>query len=90
MIRTQIYLTKKEKEAIEQLSDERKTTQSNIIREAIDEYVAKKKRESGEGSKSIMDFAGLWKDKKDIPKVNKLRQGWSDRANRIEPDSNDR
>ncbi len=90
MIRTQIYLTKKGKEAIEQLSDQHKTTQSNIIRKAIDEYVAKKQRESGEEKESIMDFAGLWKGKKDIPQVDKLRQDWSDRVNRIEADNNDR
>jgi len=40
MIRTQIYITKEEKEALDKLSKERNTTKSNIIREAIDQYVA--------------------------------------------------
>lgn len=84
MIRTQIYLTKKEKEAIERLSDERKTTQSNIIREAIDEYVAKKQNKPAK--KSILDFAGIWKDKKDIPDVRELREGWEHRLNRLRSD----
>ena len=43
MKRTQIYLTEEEEAAIEKLSDERGTTQSNIIREAIDEYIVNKK-----------------------------------------------
>ncbi|MBO6585088.1 MAG: CopG family transcriptional regulator [Gracilimonas sp.] len=90
MIRTQIYLTKKEKEAIEQLSGERKTTQSNIIREAIDEYVAKKKMESGKERESIMDFAGIWKHKKDIPRVDVLREDWEGRVKRLDADKDDR
>lgn len=43
MKRTQIYLTKEDKKAIEKLSDERGTTQSNINREAFNEYIIKKK-----------------------------------------------
>ncbi|WP_185957225.1 CopG family transcriptional regulator [Gracilimonas mengyeensis] len=81
MIRTQIYLTKKEKEAIERLSDERGTTQSNIIREAIDEYVAELTVE--EKKKKIKAAAGMWKDKKDIPDIRELREGWSKRMKRL-------
>ncbi|MDZ7806229.1 MAG: CopG family transcriptional regulator [Gracilimonas sp.] len=81
MKRTQIYLTEEEKKAIEKLSDERGTTQSNIIREAIDEYVAKEKTKSKR--KSIMDFAGIWKDKKDIPDIDELRDEWEERLDQI-------
>ncbi len=87
MKRTQIYLTEEEKKAIEKLSDERGTTQSNIIREAIDEYIAKKKDEPGK--KSIMDFAGIWKDKKDIPDVREMREGWGRRMKRLGLDPDD-
>ncbi|MEX0845124.1 MAG: CopG family transcriptional regulator [Balneolaceae bacterium] len=87
MIRTQIYLTEQEKKAIEKLSDERNTTQSNIIREAIDEYVVKKKLETKK--KSIMDFAGIWKDKKDIPDVREMREGWGKRMKRLGLESDD-
>lgn len=73
MIRTQIYITKEEKEALDKLSKERNTTKSNIIREAIDQYVADKETEK---KKTIMNFAGIWKDKKDIPDVRELRKGW--------------
>lgn len=87
MKRTQIYLTEEEKEAIEKLSDERGTTQSNIIREAIDEYIVKKKSETKK--KSIMDFAGIWKDKKDIPDVREMREGWGKRMKRLGLESDD-
>lgn len=80
MIRTQIYITEEEKEALEKLSEERNTPKSNIIREAIDQYVADKKSEK---KKSIMDFAGIWKDKKDIPDVRELREGWGRQLKRI-------
>ncbi|MCG2590697.1 CopG family transcriptional regulator [Rhodohalobacter sulfatireducens] len=76
MIRTQIYITKEEKEALDKLSKERNTTKSNIIREAIDQYVADKETEK---KKTIMNFAGIWKDKKDIPDVRELRKGWGRR-----------
>lgn len=81
MKRTQIYLTEEEKKAIEKLSDEHGTTQSNIIREAIDEYIVKKKSEAKK--KSIMDFAGIWKDKKDIPDIDELRDEWEERLDQI-------
>lgn len=87
MKRTQIYLTEEEKKAIEKLSDERGTTQSNIIREAIDEYIIKKKAEPQK--KSIMDFAGIWKDKEDIPDVREMREGWGRRMKRLGLDQDD-
>ncbi|NBC66931.1 MAG: ribbon-helix-helix protein, CopG family [Bacteroidetes bacterium] len=80
MIRTQIYITKEEKEALDKLSKERNTTKSSIIREAIDQYVADKETEK---KKTIMNFAGIWKDKKDIPDVRELRKGWGRRLKRI-------
>jgi metal-responsive CopG/Arc/MetJ family transcriptional regulator len=88
MIRTQIYLTEKEKKAIEKLSNERNTTQSNIIREAIDEYVVN--RESQTQKKSIMDFAGIWKDKKEVPDVREMREGWGRRMKSLGLDQDDR
>lgn len=81
MIRTQIYITKDEKEALERLSRERNTTKSKLIREAIDQYVDSKRVDLKK--KKIMDFAGIWKDKKDIPDVRELREGWGRRIKRI-------
>lgn len=33
-----------------------------------------------------MDFAGIWKDKKDIPDVDKLRDEWEERLDQLNRD----
>lgn len=83
MIRTQIYITKEEKEALDKLSKERNTTKSNIIREAIDQYVADSTLE--EKKKKLKAAAGIWKDRDegDIPDVRDLREGWGRRLKRL-------
>ncbi|MDZ7720935.1 MAG: ribbon-helix-helix protein, CopG family [Balneolaceae bacterium] len=83
MIRTQIYITEEEKEALEKLSAERNTTKSNIIREAIDQYVADMTLE--EKRKKLNAAAGIWKDRDedDIPDVRDLREGWGRRLKRL-------
>ena len=30
-----------------------------------------------------MDFAGIWKEKKDIPDVREMREGWGKRMKRL-------
>lgn len=81
MIRTQIYITEEEKEALEKLSEERNTTKSNIIREAIDQYVADSTLEGKK--KKLKAAAGMWKDRDDIPDVRDLREGWGRRLKRL-------
>lgn len=87
MKRTQIYLTEEEKKAIEKLSDERGTTQSHIIREAIGQYLEEITVE--EKRKRLTAAAGMWKDKDDIPDVRDLREGWGRRMKRLGLDSDD-
>lgn len=87
MKRTQIYLTEEEKKAIEKLSDERGTTQSNIIREAIEHYLEEITIE--DKRKRLIAAAGMWKDKKDIPDVRELREGWGRRMRRLGLDEDD-
>lgn len=81
MIRTQIYITEEEQEALEKLSKERNTTKSNIIREAIDQYVADSTLE--EKKKKLKAAAGIWKGRDDIPEVRDLREGWGRRLKRL-------
>lgn len=87
MKRTQIYLTEEEKKAIEKLSDERGTTQSNIIREAIEHYLEEVTLE--EKRARLIAAAGMWKDKEDIPDVREMREGWGRRMKRLGLDSDD-
>lgn len=83
MIRTQIYITEEEKKALEKLSRERNTTKSNIIREAIDKYVADSTLEGKK--KKLKAAAGIWKDRDedDIPDVRDMREGWGKRLKRL-------
>ncbi len=81
MIRTQIYITEEEQKALEKLSKERNTTKSNIIREAIDQYVADTTLE--EKKKKLDAAAGMWKNREDLPDVRDLREGWGRRLKRL-------
>lgn len=81
MIRTQIYITEEEKKALEKLSKERNTTKSNIIREAIDQYVVNTTIE--EKKEKLNAAFGMWKDRDDIPDVREMREGWGRRLKRL-------
>lgn len=61
MIRTQVYLTAGETQGIQALAMQKKRKQSEIIREAIDEYLAK----SGAGNKlaGLRAARGIWSDR---------------------------
>ena len=74
MIRTQIYLTEQERDALRVLSAESGKKQSELIREAIDNLIAK----SGETYRqAVLDrVAGIWKDRKDLPDFSELRSKW--------------
>jgi predicted transcriptional regulator len=75
MIRTQIYLTKKERDELKRLARESGRKQSELIREAIDEFV---ERRQPQRTQAILDsLAGVWKDKADLPDVRRLRDEWN-------------
>lgn len=74
MIRTQIYITENEKKILSILSTRFGKKQSELIREAIDNFIAKfSKKKSGD----IFDkVSGMWKDRDDIPEMESLRSTW--------------
>ena len=45
MERTQIYLTREEREALKSIAERRNQSQSEIIREAVDRYIAESMRQ---------------------------------------------
>lgn len=74
MIRTQIYLTKQERDALRRLAVESGKKQSELIREAIDSLICKvgtKQRKAVIGR-----VAGMWKDRKDLPDIRSIRSEW--------------
>jgi metal-responsive CopG/Arc/MetJ family transcriptional regulator len=74
MVRTQIYLTEEEKRALGDLSRESGKKQSELIREAVDAYIARK-QDSYETT-VLERAAGMWRDRTDLPDFEKLRDEW--------------
>jgi metal-responsive CopG/Arc/MetJ family transcriptional regulator len=72
MKRTQIYISQGMQEELERLSKKRNTSKSEIIREAVTEYISRHSAEERE--KKLKAGAGMWKGKKDLPDVSKLRK----------------
>jgi len=74
MVRTQIYLTERERAALNALSAETGKKQSELIREAIDEFIV---RLSQSRREMVLDrVAGIWKGRDDIPDFAEIRKSW--------------
>jgi len=77
MIRTQIYLTAREKSALAALSRVTGKKQSELIREAVDRLI-----EESDGARrdaARTRAAGMWKDREDLPHFRHLREEWDRR-----------
>ena len=79
MIRTQIYLTEVEMNALKALSNTTGKKQSELIREAVDEFLVKRNRTARH--QVIDDVAGIWQNRVDLPDFNEIRREW-DRYNK--------
>lgn len=64
MIRTQIYLTKEEHDGIRELAKSTSKRQSELIRNAIDEYLTRKKPD--DKLAKVRRARGIWKDRADM------------------------
>jgi len=76
MKRTQIYLTEKEHEDLDQMAEQTGKTKSWLIREAVEEYVVNKKPEFDRQAfaEAVESIYGLWKDRPD-EEIKELRSG---------------
>jgi len=77
MVRTQIYLTKEERDALAVLARSSGRKQSELIRDAIDALIHHFSLGRREGV--LHDAAGIWKDRADLPDFADLRTGWDRR-----------
>lgn len=74
MIRTQIYLTERQRDEMAAIAKDTGKKQSVLIREAVDlliDQVGPNRRKSILGQ-----AAGIWKDRKDLPDFNAMRAEW--------------
>jgi len=74
MIRTQIYLTEEEKAKLEALATQTGRKQSALIRQAVDDLLAR--YHEGARERSLSRAAGLWRDRGDLPDFGALREEW--------------
>jgi hypothetical protein len=74
MIRIQIYLTEEEKAGLESVALAQRKKQSDIIRRAVDDLLAR--QGTMKKSKILDSISGIWTKRKDIPDVRKMRRGW--------------
>lgn len=74
MVRTQIYLTKEERDGLKAVSEATGKKQSELIREAVDQYLDKKSTSRRQAI--IRETAGLWANRKDLPDFEKERRSW--------------
>jgi hypothetical protein len=80
MIRTQVYLTQEEKAGLESVALAMGKRQSEIIRTAVDDLLA---RQGTLNKPEILnEIAGIWAARKDIPDIHKMRAAWRRRPMR--------
>jgi len=72
MERTQIYLTKKEREALQAIAQRTGESQSALIRQAIDRYITRFQSEDRDAV--LRQAQGMWRDRTDIPDIQTLRE----------------
>ena len=74
MVRTQIYLTERQRAELTSIAKAAGKKQSEIIREAVDRYIDQSSRQR---SRAILrEVAGIWKDRRDLPDFKALRREW--------------
>lgn len=74
MVRTQIYLTERQREELAVLARSQGRRQSELIREAIDRLLASSGPRPRQNA--LKSLAGVWQDRTDLPDLDEVRAGW--------------
>jgi hypothetical protein len=74
MIRTQVYLTDRQRAELNAISKTLGKKQSELIREAVDNLID----QAGHDRREIVlrEAAGIWKDRTDLPAFRAIRTNW--------------
>lgn len=79
MVRTQIYLTEQEQYALREMTERTGKTQSQLIREAVDQLIEQVSTHSR--AQIMAEAVGMWQSRADLPDFAALRR----EANRMAP-----
>ena len=74
MIRTQIYLTDKQRTELAIIAKTLGKTQSEIIRDAIDRLI--NQADQNRKKTALQKAAGIWKNRTDLPDFRTMRSEW--------------
>jgi len=74
MIRTQIYLTERQREELAAIAKTAGKKQSELIRDAVDRLIDQEGRSQREAV--LREAAGIWKDRTDLPDFKASRAEW--------------
>ena len=74
MVRTQIYLTERQRDALAAIAKAAGKKQSELIREAVDRLIDQAGRSRREAV--LREAAGIWKDRTDLPDFKATRAEW--------------
>jgi hypothetical protein len=74
MIRTQIYLSERQRAELAAISKSSGKKQSELIREAVDRLIDQESRNRRE--MVLREAAGIWKRRTDLPEFKKIRSEW--------------
>jgi hypothetical protein len=74
MIRTQIYLTDRQRSELVSISKTLGKKQSELIREAVDRFI----EQVGRSRRELVfkEAAGIWKNRTDLPDFKAIRAEW--------------
>ena len=74
MVRTQIYLTERQRDELAAIAKTAGKKQSELIREAVDRLIDQLGRSRREVV--LRQAAGIWKNRKDLPDFKAVRAEW--------------
>ena len=74
MVRTQIYLTERQRDEVAAIAKTAGKKQSELIREAIDRLIDQAGHSRREAV--LREAAGIWKDRTDLPDLKAMRAEW--------------